>query len=351
MNNDTTASEAAATPETSLDSQRQGPGRLIRLARERARLGISELAGLTKLAPSTLEALERDDFAVLNEPVYVRGYYRKCAKALAISEQELLAAYERMVAPKAPQAPTKLLLGGSGTGSSLRKTRRGSGSRWLAWVIGLLAFIAAAAWLLRVDPNAHRVATGETSAAPAASAAPALAKPVAPAPAEPQASPPPASAPAATVEPAARPQSTNELATSPSERGLSQTPASEPPPASAPVSTPPQPTLASELATPAPPPPRPAAASAAAPATGGNALVLNFKSTSWVRVEDASGKVLLSGVIQSGDRQTVAGKPPYSLFLGNAPGVSVEYQGRPVDLRAYIKSNDTARLSVPGDGG
>ena len=123
MTTDNTAQPAASTDAS--ESSRQGPGRLIRLARERARLGLPELAGLTKLAPATLEALERDDFSVLNEPVYVRGYYRKCAKALSMSEQELLSAYEKLVAPRAPAAPTKLLLGSSNTGSSLKKNRRG----------------------------------------------------------------------------------------------------------------------------------------------------------------------------------------------------------------------------------
>jgi cytoskeleton protein RodZ len=41
------------------------------------------------------------------------------------------------------------------------------------------------------------------------------------------------------------------------------------------------------------------------------------------------------------------GKPPYSLFIGNGPGVIVEYDGKPVDLAPYIKQNQTARFSVP----
>jgi cytoskeleton protein RodZ len=106
---------------------------------------------------------------------------------------------------------------------------------------------------------------------------------------------------------------------------------------SAPVQAPPLPVVAAAA---------PLSTPSAIPAAGG-ALVLGFASTSWVRVEDVSGKVLLSGVVQGGDRETVSGRPPYSLFLGNAPGVTVEYQGRPIDLRPYTKSNDTARLNVP----
>lgn len=337
MTNDTTAPTAASSSsETSQDASRSGPGRLIRLARERARIGITELAALTKLAPATLEALERDDFATLSEPVYVRGYYRKCAKALTLSEQELLTAYEKLVAPRAPQAPTKLLLGSSETGSSLKKTRRRGGSPWLLWLIAIAGLVAVGTWLLREDPSGHHSVLAEM---------PGAAKPVAVAPSlsEPAAAPAPAST-------AAKPLSINEVSTTPAESSLAQAPAAPAAaePAPAPVVSPPpapaQPALATELS--APPPPS-AAASPAAP----DALTLGFKSTSWVRVEDSNGKVLLSGVIQSGDRQVLSGKPPYSLFLGNAPGVSVEYQGKPVDIKSYIKGNDTARLSVPSSGG
>jgi cytoskeleton protein RodZ len=323
MNTDTTASTAAANAnDPGQDSARQGPGRLIRLGRERARLGVSELAALTKLAPATLEALERDDFAMLSEPVYVRGYYRKCAKALALSEADLLAAYEKLVRPRAPQAPTKLLLGGSETGSSLKKSRRRSGSPWWLWLIGIVLLVAVAAWLLREDPNARHAALPE--APQPATPAPAAGEPAAPG-------------------AAAKPLSLNEAATAPAESNP------EAGPAAAPAAPPPAPEPAPSVPAPAPSPNSAAATPPAAGAPG--ALTLNFKATSWVRIEDSNGKVLLAGVVQAGDRQVLAGKAPYSLFLGNAPGVNVEYQGRDVDLKPYIKTNDTARLSVPAAGG
>ena len=93
--NQTSTPSAVASPSlgpdpapavTSAPSQ-QGPGRLMRLAREAVPLSLEELARQTKLAKPTLEALERDDFLMLNEAVYIRGYYRKVAKALSISEQ------------------------------------------------------------------------------------------------------------------------------------------------------------------------------------------------------------------------------------------------------------------------
>jgi cytoskeleton protein RodZ len=299
------------SPNPPPEAPRQGPGRLIRQARERAGLSVEELAAQLKLSRPTLEALERDDFATLNEPVYVRGYYRKCAKALALSEAELLAAYQQLVKPKTPRPPTKLLLG---SGNGFGGTRHYALRWWWALAV-VLVIVLFASWLLREGPETR--IGGKESALP----------PVIPA----AIAPPSATAqPAAPAAPAAAP---------PGEPLTAATAAPQAP--SAPLQPTPQPVA-----------PAPASAPAAAPApalsaTAPQALALDFKSTSWVRIEDASGKLLLSGVIQAGAREVVSGKPPYSLFLGNAPGVRVEYGGRPVDLTPYIKDNDTARLTVP----
>jgi cytoskeleton protein RodZ len=353
MTTDTTASTAANdSKDHASDNSRQGPGRLIRLARERARLQVSELAALTKLTPSTLEALERDDFNVLNEPVYVRGYYRKCAKALAIGEQELLAAYEKLVAPKAPQAPTKLLIGSGEGKTGLRSGGRGGSWGWLLWLIAIGAVIGIGLYLFE-DSNARHLLSAPPAEQSSGLAKPSLAAPAAPAeqPAAPAASEP-APAPAAAQTPAApaaetaRPLSTNELSTTPAERGVSQPAAEAPAQDATPAHSGPGLALAENVA-----PAAPAAASSqtAAPA-GPQSLVLDFKGTSWARIEDSSGKVLMSGVIQSGEHQVISGKPPYSVFLGNAPGVTVQYQGQAIDLQPYTKSNATARLSVPAGG-
>jgi cytoskeleton protein RodZ len=300
-----------------------GPGRAVRGAREAAGLSLEALAAQTRLARATLDALERDDFKTLNEPVYVKGYYRKCAKVLGLSDVELIAAYERQVGPKQPAAPTKLLLAadrGLGKGSA-----RGGGWRWL-WILVVAGLIGGAAYWLRGNSSAivldNTSGSGETRVLANQAAVPAvLPHPV-----------PPPSTDSAPVSAAA-------------------SPSAEP----APVAASPAVTAESKAPTNVPPAPaavEPAASAADAPegaesALGEGSLVLSFKGTSWVRIEDANGKMLLSGVIQAGDHQVVHGKPPYSVFLGNAPGVSLVYDGQPFDVTAYIKQNSTARFSVP----
>ena len=65
------------------------PGEMLRRAREALNLTISDLAGQTRLSRAVLEALENNDFANLAMPVYVRGYFRKCAHVLNVPEAYL----------------------------------------------------------------------------------------------------------------------------------------------------------------------------------------------------------------------------------------------------------------------
>ena len=90
-----------------------------------------------------------------------------------------------------------------------------------------------------------------------------------------------------------------------------------------------------------------AAAPAASPEGGPGALVLEFKEQSWAEVFDASGKRLLSGMMQAGARQTLVGRLPYSVFLGNAPKVDVSFSGQRVELAGRIRDNATARFQIP----
>ena len=89
-------------------------------------------------------------------------------------------------------------------------------------------------------------------------------------------------------------------------------------------------------------------AAADALARGGLTLNLQFRETSWVRINDAEGRALMNGLMNGGTAQTVKeGTPPLSVFFGNAPGVVLEFNGQPVDLGPYTQSNRTARLTLP----
>ncbi len=277
----------------------QGPGRLVRQAREKNKLSLEDLAALIKLSRFTLDAIERDDFAQLNEPVYVRGYYRKLSKVLPVQEAELISAYERVAGHKTPPHPSKLILAG---GSELGSGRRVSPKLALLIVVLGLVVGALAFWgKNRIgEPPAQVVAPAATPEASPQVVTPVEAAPVA---AEP--------APAA-VAPAPVPD------------------------AAAPTASPAAPAASAEA---------PAASAAAAAATG--PLQMQFNGNSWTEVKDASGRVLLSGLVEGGSSQTLDGKPPFVVFLGNAPAVRISYNGQPVDTMPFRRGDNTARLTLP----
>jgi cytoskeleton protein RodZ len=261
------------------------PGALLRAARERAGLGADDLAGQLKLAKGTLEALERDDFAALSEPVYIRGYYRKIAKVLPVAESELIGAYNARTNKPSPAAvPLRRLPLAGGVAAGTSRHSRGPGLGLVA--LGLIGVGVLVAVINREPPQRR----ANTPARPSATA------------------PQPAPAPEPTAPAAAAPEAT---------------------PA----------TPVNDATTGAPVP--------AAPAAVPNQLVLEFSESSFVRVEDSRSKTLAIGLVRGGERHALDGAPPYTVFLGNAQNVKVFYGGAPVDFSAHINAQSTARFTVP----
>jgi len=77
-------------------------------------------------------------------------------------------------------------------------------------------------------------------------------------------------------------------------------------------------------------------------------IVLRFIGESWVRVEDAKGERLAMGVYQQGEEvKLYSDNAPFSLIVGSAGHVEVEYKGRAVDLSRKV--GKVARLSLGND--
>lgn len=82
------------------------------------------------------------------------------------------------------------------------------------------------------------------------------------------------------------------------------------------------------------------------PAVDPNAVVMTFSSDCWLEVTDAAGKKLFSGIQRSGGKLSLAGTAPYRLKIGAPAAVQIEYQGKPVDLSRFIRTNQVARLTI-----
>ncbi|WP_084197234.1 RodZ domain-containing protein [Solimonas soli] len=279
------------------------PGAMIREARQAAHLSVDDLAAHTKLARATVEALERDDFGALLEPVYVRGYYRKCAKVLNLNEKMLIDAYAARVTQKPPQAPAKLRLA---SGTELGSSSRLPTAMGVLFVLVAIAVCAALWWLRGATTPVPKMISSEVLGGSLSGAS----APSAPSPT------PVEGGDAAPVEtlPSAPSAAAPTTATTPAEEA----------PANA----------------------TPAAAPATAPA-GSGPLLISFSGQSWIRVLDANGRTLLNGLVGAGERRQLDGKPPFDLFIGAAPVVVVSYEGKTVDLKPYTRDNATARLTLP----
>ncbi|MBW8365453.1 MAG: helix-turn-helix domain-containing protein [Rhizobium sp.] len=255
-------------------------GQILREAREAQGITLDNAAVRLRLMHRQVEAMERDDFESLGQPVFARGFVRNYARLLGLVPESLLARMDGAPAEPAAFAPTEPAL-----------PRSWLTSPWLILsLLGLLVVVAAPvalyAWL-----NSDG---GE--------------RPHDPRPAAMQ----PRPAPAAATAPAAAPADVAVLAT----------PAAPVPPATpaAADGTPP------EATTPA----------TAEPAADGSVLHLDFGDESWTEIKDASGRMLMRQLNPAGSSADVHGQPPFDVVIGNAAQVQVTYNGRPIDLKPFI---------------
>ncbi|MBP2167889.1 cytoskeleton protein RodZ [Erwinia toletana] len=82
------------------------------------------------------------------------------------------------------------------------------------------------------------------------------------------------------------------------------------------------------------------------PAVDPNAVVMEFNADCWLEVTDSAGKKLFSGMQRGGGKLSLAGTAPYRVKIGAPSAVQIQYQGKPVDLGRFIRSNQVARLTI-----
>ncbi len=74
--------------------------------------------------------------------------------------------------------------------------------------------------------------------------------------------------------------------------------------------------------------------------------MITYRASSWTEVRDRDGKVVLQVTGTPGTSQTVTGKAPFDLTLGNAGENSVTWRGAPFDLAPHLRQN-VARVRLP----
>jgi cytoskeleton protein RodZ len=84
----------------------QGPGQILRQARERANLSTQDIADKMKLKKALIEDIEQDNFDINISLTFVRGYLKLYAKYVHVEEAVILNAFEKLSTQK--KEPIKL---------------------------------------------------------------------------------------------------------------------------------------------------------------------------------------------------------------------------------------------------
>lgn len=79
---------------------------------------------------------------------------------------------------------------------------------------------------------------------------------------------------------------------------------------------------------------------------GPDKIALDLRENSWLEIQESNGNVLIRGLLKAGAVREIAGKAPFQVFLGNAPGVNLRFNGENFATSTYIKSNNTARFAL-----
>lgn len=80
-------------------------------------------------------------------------------------------------------------------------------------------------------------------------------------------------------------------------------------------------------------------------AAGMGVAQLSFANDCWIRIVDANGKEISSGLKRAGESMSVTGKTPLDVRLGYAKGVSITYNGEVVDFSSAVRGA-TARFKL-----
>lgn len=289
-------------------------GAYLRGMREQRGLSAQQAAQEMHVGADFIAALERDEFASLGAAIFVRGHLRNYARLLGLNENEVLASYEHTANRLAPPPLVTLPHGGT-------PARRLSLQVFPLIAVAVLVVLGIIWWLSRPVPQSLT----ETASQPAA---------VTPANSLPEAATRAAAAVAAT-----------------------ELPVSAPPPreSTEPVRSKPEPVAPKPVVTRMHAPVVAAAKENSLPPAGGLATRVKFtlSAASWIEVYDASGKRLYYDLAPAGDNVDVSGAGPLQVFLGNAPGVSIELNGKPFNQSPFTHSDNTARfkLGAAANGG
>ncbi len=289
-------------------------GSYLRNLRGQQGVSLEELARATRVLYRHLEALEADDLAALPAPVFTKGFIRAYCQVLGVAPDEALALYDprsnegRPAAPAPLPSPTPAPRVHTAAAEPPR-TPRGHGAVLVSFALLVVLGVALFAFAVAFKSGQE---TGVGQRSPVASAPPPSTE------ASPEPSP--------VVEPPAP---------------------SPPPPAKPSMDTQSGGTPPPSVATPAVAASAPAIPQAAASPASSYRLVARTTETTWMRVRTEDGRTIEETIPANEVREWVSNYP-FVLSIGNAGGVTLELNGRPIP-RLGASGAVITRLVLPSE--
>ena len=300
-----------AHPETATHTLVHGPGAQLAQARADLHLAHEDVAAKLHLATSQIQALEQDDYSSLPGATYVRGYLKSYALLLGLSPEPILEAHTRLTtAPVTPDfraiAPQREI------------TSRHHQVRFVTYFMAAIVIGLAIAWWQGRDVRPPNPLLAARDSEPAVAA--------------------PEAVPGADALTESEKMPVENPAASPAV-GVAAT--GNKPPAQATPSGP----AAAVTPTVVPQPTAVVPAPAAQPLGPRIKIVLHADQDSWADIRDARQTRLLYDTVPAGRSVTLEGVAPLSIFLGNAAGVRLDYNGQAVDVARH-KRGMMARFTL-----
>jgi len=277
-------------------------GKRLSTARGALNLSREEVSKELHLGLEIITALEEEDYEKLTAPIFVNGYLRNYARLLKIPVEPLLAAYSQI------QVDQPALV------SDAARSPKPAYSKLLVKTASLLIILVLIAgivsWLQSQDFKFPDISSFIEEAPKTTSVEPDLTQPVLPALPEVVDSPAPnIAADLVEEESTEEIKSTPELVSEPVESVALSAPVEE---------------LGEQAK---------------------NELLISINEDSWVEVSDNDGKRLIYDLLRQGKEHRVSGSIPFKVFLGNANGVKIEYNGAPINIAEFTRGN-LARFKI-----
>lgn len=338
-----------ATEENSQPAMKEPVGQQLQKAREKAGLGIGDVAAAQHLRPSVIQSIESGEYSQIDSELFLKGYVRAYAKQVGLDADAVIADLDRELEPIRQQREQEQEANPLVDIERRRRQKRQlAKALFFLVVLGIVGYLAftflvpeqeGASSEAVTEPEAASEEQGETEdlgelAEPERSGPEVVASADSP---ESEVSEPEA----ATIEP-------REPLVEPVEPGAGEAQVSTD--AVAVEDTRPEPAepvteqIPAVVQTPEPALENPGGLSEVAD-TG--RLQIRFSDDCWVQVSDATGNRLVNSLQRNGDQIDVAGPAPLRVVIGAVDAVeSIRFQGEPVDIGSYRVVNNRSEFTL-----